>query len=72
MFAILTFKTDDMLWNNTKKTWKSSLIVMELSFDFGFDITFNERPSGNYVIRLYKNSPDASTKTLGDQVIGLN
>ena len=61
-----------MIWENSKKTWKSSLIVMELSFDYGFDITFNDRQSGNYVIRFYKNSPDALPKSLGDQVIGLN
>ncbi len=61
-----------MLWKNSKKTWKSSLIVMELNFDYGFDLTFDDSQSGNYVIRFSKNSPDAPPKSLGDQVIGLN
>ena len=61
-----------MLWKNSKNTWKSSLMVMELCFDYGFDLTFDDTQSGNYVIRFYKNRLDAAPKSLGDQVISLN
>jgi hypothetical protein len=61
-----------MVYKNSNKTWKSSLILMELSFHYGFDITFNDRQSGNYVIRFYKNDHDIWPMSLGDQVISLN
>ena len=47
-------------------------MVMELCFDYGFDLTFDDTQSGNYVIRFYKNSLDVAPKSLGDQVISLN
>ena len=61
-----------MLWKNSKNTWKSSLMVMELCFDYSFDLTFDDTQSGNYMIRFYKKSLDVAPKSLGDQVISLN
>ena len=61
-----------MLWENSKKTWKSSLMVMELSFDYSFELSFDDVHSGNYKIRFCKDPVDVAPKSLGDQVISLN
>lgn len=70
--SINILKHINMLWNNSKNNWKSSVMVMELCFDYAFDLTFDDSQSENYVIRFYKSSLDSPPKSLGDQVISLN
>lgn len=61
-----------MLWRNSKKTWKSSLMVMELNFDYGFELSFDDECPGGYKISFHRNYEDISPRSLGDQVISLN
>lgn len=61
-----------MLGKKTNKTWKSNLIIMELSFHYAFDINFTDYQSGDYTIKIKKNNPDVSPLSTRDQVISLN
>lgn len=61
-----------MLWKNSDTTWQSCLIMMELTFQYGFELTFNDPLSGNYEIRFQENNPEVCQMNPKKLVISLN
>jgi hypothetical protein len=57
---------------NLDTAWQSCLVMMELSFQFGFELTFNDPMSDNFVIQFFKYPKEVAANNLWEKVISLN